>query len=220
MFESIHTKVPDLAQLQQVVTNLEQETHEAEGRVAQLHLEAQSAHEDDLNREATALNAGRRAPRPTEPDVRAKLEGAQRRLEVLQRRLALAQSDVARYISSHSDELVELVQKAKASKAREVSELAAPLAKALGEFQQPDLDLRALQPYLELPAQENTGEPESSITVLGPLTTRSAFGEKIADQTIGQVQNIVTELVGLAARYEQGDTTIVGPSEAEDEGAA
>jgi hypothetical protein len=223
MFESIHDKVPELDQLQTTVTKLEQEVHDASTRVAQLEAEAQSAHEDDLLREAKALNAGRRVPAPKEPELRGQLEGAQRRLEVLQRRLQLAQADLARYISENAHALSRLVSDAKAAKAREVSELAAPLAKALNDYQLPDADARALRPYVEGPQEENSGEPQDSVYFLGPMRRENAFGtDRIAGESIGRVQALVNELTGLAARYEGGgDTTIVGPTPEESgEGAA
>jgi hypothetical protein len=113
-----------------------------------------------------------------------------------------------------------MVAQAKADKAREVAELAAPLVQALHGYQLPDADMRALQPYTRRPAQENTGEPQDSVSFIGPLSTQTAFGERITGQTVGQVEAIVAELVSLAARYEQGDVTVVGPVPDEDEGAA
>jgi hypothetical protein len=217
MFESIYEQAPELGRLQAAVTKLIQEEVEAQTRVAQLQAELEDTRNSDLDREALALNRGRRPPKPRAPEVEAQLEGATRRWEVLQRRLALAQSDVARHISEHAEDLMRLVQGAKAAKAREVSELAGPLAKALHELQLPDADMRALQPYLEGPQEENTGEPQPSITVWGPQTRATAFGERIAGQSVGQIEAIVTELASLAARYEQGDTTIIGEV---DEGAA
>jgi hypothetical protein len=219
MFESIRDGVPELAKLQQVVTKLEQETYEAESRVAQLQVEARDAREDDLNREAAALNAGRRPPKPKEPEVRAQLEGAQRRWEVLQRRLALAQGEVARYISENHQELARLLKEAKATKAGQVSELAAPLAKALHDYQLPDADMRGLRPYLEGPQEENTGAPQDSVYFMGALNRSNASGpERVGSMSIGQIEALLTELAGLSARYEAGGVTIVGPSE--DEGVA
>lgn len=222
MFESIREQVPELARLQAAAAELEQEVYEASNRVAQLQSAVASAREDDLNNEALALNRGRKPPKAKEPEVRAQLEGAQRRLEVLQRRLQLAESDVARYISENAHTLSRLVSEAKAARAREVSELAAPLAKALHDYQMPDADARALRPYVEGPQAENSGEPQDSVYFLGPMRRENAFGtDRIAGETIGRLQALVSELVGLAARYEQGDVTVVGPTPEESgEGAA
>jgi hypothetical protein len=221
MFESIHDQAPELATLQGAVTRLEQEAHEAASRVAQLQAEAEGAREDDLLREAKALNEGRRVPKAREPEVRAQIEGASRRAEVLQRRLALAQSDLSRYISEHAEDLDRLALQARADKVREASELAEPLARALHEVQLADADRRALRPYLEEPQEENTGDPEPSITVFGPQTRATAFGERIAGMTLGQLEAVMGELVGWGARVDQGGTTLVGPTPEEGgEGAA
>jgi hypothetical protein len=217
MFEAIHDQAPELAKLQATVTKLEQEAHEAANRVAQLQAEAESAREDDLLREAKALNEGRRVPKAREPEVRAQIEGASRRADVLERRLALAQSDLSRYISEHAEDLMSLISGARAAKARRASELAEPLAKVLHEVQLSDGDARALRPYLEEPQEENTGKPEPSITVFGPQTRQTAFGERVAGMTLGQLEAVMAELAGWGARVDQGDTTIVGEV---DEGAA
>jgi hypothetical protein len=44
------------------------------------------------------LNAGKKPPPRKEPELRSQLEAAGRELEVLERRLALAQADRARFI--------------------------------------------------------------------------------------------------------------------------
>jgi hypothetical protein len=219
VFELIVEKMPDLKRLQQKVSNLEQERGEAEARVMQLRVQVQDERSSDLDREAAALNAGTRVPKPRAPELQSQLEGAERRLEVLGRRVGLAQADLSRFLSENAQDLARLLQQVEVDKAREVALLAEPLAKALHELQLPGLDARALRPYLEGPAPENTGEPESTITVMGPYNRQNAGGgERVAGQTIGQVEAIVAELVGLATRYEQGDVTVVGPTE--DEGAA
>jgi chromosome segregation ATPase len=223
MFESIREQEPELERLQAVVIKLEQEEAEAQTRVAHLQTELQETRNSDLDREALALNRGQKPPKPKASEVEAQLEDAARAWEVLQRRLQLAQSDVAGYISENAQALSRLVSEAKAAKAREVSELAAPLAKALHEYQLPDADARALKPYVEGPAQENTLEPQDSVYFLGPMRRENAFGtDRVAGESIGRVQALVSELVGLAARFSQGgDTTIVGPTPEESgEGAA
>jgi hypothetical protein len=99
VFELIADKLPELQRLEQVVADLEQEYVAAQGRHAQLVQEVAAVREDDLNLEAAALNEGRKVPKPKEPALRSQLEGAQRELEVLERRLALAQADRVRFTS-------------------------------------------------------------------------------------------------------------------------
>jgi hypothetical protein len=74
--------------------------------------------------------------------------------------------------------LLDQLQQTKLERAREVSELARPLLEALRGFYEPDDDARALRPYLAQPQGENTGQPESTTTVLGggPQTRQTAFG--------------------------------------------
>jgi hypothetical protein len=222
MFESIRGQNPELDQLQADVARLEQEVYEASSRVAQLEADAASAHEDDILREAKARNDGKRVPSPKEPEIRAQLAGAARRLEVLQSQLSLKQSELSRYMGSNAQELGRLLAEAELAGAREVSELAAPLVKALDKYQQPALDARALRPYLGEPAQENSAGPQDTVFFLGPLRRENAFGpERIAGVPIGRAAAIVAEMVNLPSRHEQGDATIVGPTpEESDEGAA
>lgn len=208
-FESIRGQTPELTKLQQNVADLEQESYEAESRVSLLHQELQAAQEADLDAEARALNAGRKPPKQKSPEVEHSLKGASRRAEVLRPRLALAQHDLSAYEAANAHHLAGLIREAKAEKSHEVAELAAPLAKALGEYQQPDLDLRALRPHLEAPAQENHGKPADSVHFLGNFGRNNAFGETVGGQTLGQIQAIVAELAALQAGA-QDEVTIVG----------
>jgi hypothetical protein len=115
---------------------------------------------------------------------------------------------------------MEKVREAKQRTAEEIAELAAPLADALHRYQLPEQDARVLRPYLEGPAQENTGEPESLTTIVGPLRTSNFGGERVGGLTLGQLEAVAAELAGFAARYEQGGVTIVGEVPQEDQGAA
>jgi hypothetical protein len=208
-----------LSELLQAVASIEQERSEAAARVAELEAAARQAAEGDLNAEALALNRGRKPPKAKEPEVRSQLEGAARRLAVLDRRLELANADAARYKSEHASRLLEQVQAAKIDLARRVAELAAPLSEALESYQQPDLDARELRPYLEVPAPENSGEPTSTTAVWGPMSTADLIGagENVGGMTIGQLTAAVAELTGLPARL--GDeATIVGDADDEDVG--
>jgi hypothetical protein len=75
------------------LAKLEREHGEAQARVQGLANRALEARERDLDGEAAALNSGRKVPKPKEPELRSQLEGAQRELEDLERRLTLAGSD-------------------------------------------------------------------------------------------------------------------------------
>jgi len=217
MFESIRGQTPELTSLQEKVASLEQETYEAESRVRLLHQELHAARESDIDLEARCLNAGRRVPKPKAPDIESKIVGAERRLEVLRRRLALVQGELSVFIAENAHSLADLIRQAKAEKSREVAELARPLAKVLNEYQQPDLDLRALRPHLQGKVEENTGNPQDTTLFLGRFGRKNAFGETVGGKTLGELQALVEALAGLQHGGEPG-LTVVGPLEdAEDE---
>jgi hypothetical protein len=111
--------------------------------------------------------------------------------------------------------LLDQLQQTKLERAREVSELARPLLEALRGFYEPDDDARALRPYRAQPQGENTGQPESTTTVLGggPQTRQTAFGtDRLAGLQPGELQSVISTLINLPTRY--GDaTTVIEPGE-------
>ncbi len=200
MFELILEKVPELQCLERAVATLEQEHVEAQGRHAQLVQEAATAREDDLNREAAALNAGKRLPKPREPELRERLERAQRDLEILDRRLALAQADRSRYIQEHREELLGLLAEAQAAEAAKVAEGAARVLEHLLVYFRAEDDARAMGRLVPAPVEENTGGPEKVTAVWGPMTRGSITG----GPPRGDLEGTLRYLVSL------GETTVVG----------
>jgi hypothetical protein len=176
MFELVADRLPELQRLEQTVTTLEQEYNEAQARHAQLSQEAAMVREDDLNREAAALNAGRKAPKPKEPELLSQLESAQRELELLERRLALAGSDRSRYIQEHSEEILDLLAQAHATEGEKVAEGASRVLEDLLRFYKIEDDARAMRRLVPEPVSENVGEPERTTAVWGPMTTRTITG--------------------------------------------
>jgi hypothetical protein len=211
MFELIVEKVPELKRLEQVVADLERENAEAQARVQALALKVQQTREDDLNREAAALNSGREVPKPKEPQLREQLEGAQRDLEVLERRLTLAGTDRARYLSEHHAEIAGLLEEAHDAEGERVAAAASEaLAALLRRFQAED-DARNLARLHPAPAPENTGEAESVATVWGHVNTRSVTG----GPQRGTLEQTLRYLVSLGA-----PTIVEGVEEGDAEDAA
>jgi hypothetical protein len=200
VFELIADKLPELQRLERVVANLEQERTEALGRHAQLVQEAATAREDDRNREAAALNASKKPPKPKEPALRSQLEGVERELEVLERRLALAQADRARFIQSNHERLAALLMEAQASEGERVAEGASQVLADLLRYFKAEDDIRALRRLVPAPAEENTGAPERVTAVWGSLTTRNITGGPAR----GDLEATLRYLVSL------GETTVVG----------
>jgi len=176
VFELIIQKVPELARLEEAAAKLELEHGEAQGRVAGLSQKVLEAREDDLNREALALNRGGKAPKPKEPALRSQLERAQRELEVLERRLTLAGSERSHYIQGHSERLMRLLAAAQAAEGEKVAGGAATVLEDLLRYFRAEDDARAMRRLIPAPAPENTGAPQKSVTVWGPMTTNNVTG--------------------------------------------
>jgi hypothetical protein len=200
VFELIADKLPELQRLERVLATLEQEYTEAQGRHALLVQEVAAVREDDLNREAAALNAGKRTPKPKEPALRSQLEGVERELEVLERRLALAQADRARFIQSNHERLAALLMEAQASGGERVAEGAARVLENLLVYFKAEDDIRALRRLVPAPVEENTGAPERVTAVWGSLTTRNITG----GPPRGDLEATLRYLISL------GETTVVG----------
>ena len=176
MFDSIIEKVPELSRLEQAVGALQQQQAAAQAKVAALSNKVQQAREDDLNREALALNRGGKAPKPKEPALRSQLERAQRELEVLERRLTLAGSERSHYIQGHSERLMRLLAGAQAAEGEKVAGGAATVLEDLLRYFRAEDDARAMRRLIPAPAPENTGAPQKSVTVWGPMTTNNVTG--------------------------------------------
>jgi hypothetical protein len=176
MFESIIEKVPELQRLEKAVAKLEREHGEASARVAALSNKVLVTREDDLNREALALNSGRKPPKRKEPELQNQLESAQRELEVLERRMTLAGSDRSRYIQEHHEELMRLLAQALAAEGEKVAEGASKVLADLLRYFKCEDDARAMRRLIPQPVEENTGAPERAVAVWGPVGTQTGTG--------------------------------------------
>jgi hypothetical protein len=196
MFELI--EVPELQRLQQKVASLEQERNEAEARAGQLRLAVRDAREEDITAEALALNSGKKPPKAREPELRAQLEGAERRRDVKARQHALAQAEVSKYVQAHHGELLEAILEAERREAAAVSEGARELLGKLGRYYALDEDRKRMKPML--PGPPETGppgsEPGAKLTTMygGLQTTRSVMG---AGPPRGTIEEMLRHLVSL-----------------------
>jgi hypothetical protein len=176
MFDLIIESLPELAKLESTVSDLERKHSESQARVAALGHRTNQAREHDLNAEAAALNAARKPPRPTEPALREQSEGAARDLEVLARRLALAQGGRGRYLSEHHGEILELLGAAHATEGVRVAAAAEAALDALLAYHKAEDDARNLARLHPAPQPENTSGPESTSVVWGHVNTRNFTG--------------------------------------------
>ena len=192
MFDQIIESLPELRKLETTVSDLERQHAEASARGQGLVLKVQQAREDDLNREALALNSGRKVPNATEPALAEQLADAGRDAEVLARRLALANGDRARYLSEHHGEILALLQRAHALEGERVAAAATEaLAALLALFKSGD-DARGLARLHPAPQEENRGGPESVSVVWGNLTTNNVGGGPSRGSLEGTLQYLIS----------------------------
>jgi chromosome segregation ATPase len=186
-----------LRQLEQRVASLERERGQVEAEAHRLRMQVQQAREHDLNAEALALNAGKKPAEPTEPVLRAQLEDAERRVEVLQRRLQLAQSATATYVAEHRDELREALIAALGARAHELAEHARAAAQLFGEIMDNQRPLRReLAP--PTPVEEATGTGQNTVDFGGIVSRANVYGEP---HQRGDVEAVLGYLASLEDRY-------------------
>jgi hypothetical protein len=194
MFEQVIKGLPELQTIEKTIDGLERKHGEAQARVQSLAHKTGQAREDDLNRVALALNAGRKPPTPTEPALAEQLEGAGRDAEVLERRLRLAQGDRDRYISENHELLLGLLGESHATEGQLVAAAAEKaLAALLRRFEAEDA-ARNLQRLHPPAAAENTGSPQSVAVVWGSITTQNVGGENR-----GALEGTLRQLVAMGA---------------------
>jgi hypothetical protein len=206
VFEQIIEKLPELAKLESTVSDLERKHGESQARVQSLALRAAQAREADLNAEAVALNASRKPPNPTEPRLAEQLADAGRDAEVLERRLRLAETDRALYLSEHHKEILSLLSQAHGEHGERVAAAATQALAALLDYHRSEDAARDLQRLHPAPAAENTGGPESVSVVFGHVNTRNFTG----GPQRGDLEATLRYLISLGA------PTIVGAVENSD----
>jgi len=209
MFAAIIEKLPELQKLEATVADLEAKHGQAQARVQSLAHKTGQAREDDLNREAAALNSGRKVPNASEPGLREQLEAAGRDGEVLERRLRLAQGDRARFLSEHHATILGLLGEAHESEGARVAEAASVALEALLRRFEAEDAARNLQRLHPAPAAENSGGPESMSLVFGSITTNNVSGENR-----GALEGVLRQLISM------GEGTIVEGGAEDDEDAA
>jgi hypothetical protein len=198
MFELID--IPELRELQQKVAGLERERNEAQVQAGQLRVRVGEAHNEDLNAEALALNAGKKVPRPKAPELEAQRQEAERTLEVLERRLSLAQAEVSKYIAAHHEEIHARLTEAEQREAAKVAEAARQTLADLSRYWKLGEDRKTLKPYSQVPPDENAPAQRLSTTVIG-VRTQGAGG---AGPQRGEIEGVLSHLASLASPKAEG----------------
>ncbi len=192
MLESVIGKLPELQKLESTVAALERAHGEASARVQALAVKTATAREADLDREAAALNSGRKVPNASEPGLREQLEGAGRDAEVVGRRLGQAQGDRGRYPSEHHATILGLLAEAHGAEGQRVAAAAEEALSALLRLYGAEDAARDLQRRHPAPALENVGGPQSMVTVWGPQSTNNVGGGPSRGSLEGTLQYLIT----------------------------
>jgi hypothetical protein len=181
-----------LARLQNEVADLQARYQEAQQEAHVLAGGIQAAREQDLEAEVRATRAGKEAPTPHhEREAKAKLEGAERNRDVLERAVASATQDLAAFKAKHAAELYADIVAARQSVAARLSEPALQLLR--------DFDLYMELGYVEKnhapppPPADELAPGGNSFTVLGQLTTQRTSGPER-----GTVESVLRYLASLA----------------------
>jgi hypothetical protein len=194
-----------LIELELQVDSLEQRQAEQSAVVAGLRRDLEQAKEDDLNREAAALQTEAAKPKPKAPEIERALQAAQHDFEVIGRALQMAQDDASRYKAKNCEKLLLELAKAKAGRAKEVSAHARPLLEAIRGFYQVDDDSKELRPYIQQVQETGppgTGSPERyTLDVGGGMTTQNVYGDRVAGMERGSLESLIRSLVQLETAY-------------------
>jgi hypothetical protein len=187
---------PGLAELQSEVVNLTRQVEKAGGEARALEAQLQQAKHKDLDREASAVRSGRKAPAPTEePKVQKQLEAAQRNGLVLSRALEAAQMDLGVLRAKYQGELYEDVVEARAKVAKS---LAGHAKRALADFSRwSDLHYTVKDLMPVVPLDENRPAERSTLVPAVQVVTSPGPDR-------GRVEQMLSYLVSLAPTEEEG----------------
>ncbi len=187
-----------LGALQDEAQDLIGRYQEALAKVAALEQGREDARDKDLTAQAAALRSSRSShdelPEPEhELALDKDLEGARRSMQALQRATEGAIADVNAYRAKHAASLAEDIQEALGAKARALADHARQAAAIYAEVEDGKALARRFGPPPP-PAQENTGAPEDTTVLIGPMTTGTIAG----GPNRGEVEAVLSYLAGLA----------------------
>jgi hypothetical protein len=197
-----------LDKLQQEAEGLIGRYQEAAAEVGALEQGRQDARDKDLDAAAAALRKGDEVV-SLEPEHEAALDkelsGAVRSRDALQRAVEGAMADVASYRLEHATTLQREISAALDAKAHELAEHARAAAALYAEVEDGRLVAKRLAPAQGAP--ENTGEPEDTTVLIGPMSTRTVSGPNRG--AVEAVLNYLSSLAPTGSESEAEATTIV-----------
>ena len=193
-----------LDKLQQEAEGLIVRYQEAAASVADLEQGRQDARDKDLDTAAAALRTGDEVPEAEhEAKLDEELSGAVRSRDTLLRAAEGAVSDTESYRAKHASALASDIEEALTSRARALAEHASRAQALYAEVEDGRLLARRFGPA-PAPPQENTGAPQDTTVLIGPMTTGTIAG----GPTRGEIEAVLNYLSSLAQ-----PVTVVGDGE-------
>jgi hypothetical protein len=199
----LEKKYKKLDELQQEAEGLIDRYQEAAAKVAGLEQGRQDARDKDLDAHASALRKGDEVPEAEhEAKLDEELAGAVRTRDALQRAVEGAMADVASYRLEHASTLQQEISAALDAKAQDLAEHAWAAAALYAEVEDGRLEAKRLAPVRGAP--ENTGAPEDTTVLIGPMSTRTDSGPNRGD--IEAVLNYLSSLTQSVTVVGDGET--------------
>jgi hypothetical protein len=195
-----------LAALQDEAQDLIDRYQEALAKVAALEQGREDARDKDLTAQAAALRRSSHDELPGpehELALDKDLEGARRSVQALQRATEGAIADVNAYRAKHAASLAADIQAALGARADTLAEHARQAAAIYAVLEDGKALAQRFGPPPP-PAQENSGSPQDTTVLLGPMTTGTIAG----GPNRGEVEAVLNYLSSLAQ-----SVTVVGDGE-------
>jgi len=199
----LEKKYKKLVAMQAETQDLIRQYEEAAGRVAVLEQARPDALDRDLNAHARALRKGDEVPEAEhEAKLDEELAGAVRTRDALQRAVEGAMADVASYRLEHVFTLQQDITAALDARAQDLAEHARAAAALYAEVEDGRLVAKRLAPAQAAP--ENTGAPQDTTVLIGPMTTGTIAG----GPNRGDIEAVLNYLSSLTQ-----SVTVVGDGE-------
>jgi hypothetical protein len=199
MFELIN--MPELQELQKTASKLEKLKAQKQKQWYMLSGHVQRVRDEDIRREAAALNRGENPPEPEEPEVMAKAETLQRELQVLEQRHQLATQEVSKFVAENVNEIAAKIREAHREKGDEVADIAQQLSLGLSRLWAIEQDFKRLRPYFSQPDTAVAQSPRRSTTSV--IMTTNIMQDHIGGVARGHLTQALDALVEMRGPEEE-----------------
>jgi hypothetical protein len=215
MLDMILDQRPALKGLEETVLDLERDRANAMAKAANLTHRVMQTRQEDLEREAQALNNGRKVPPPKAPAMQEALADVEHEIVVLNRRLELATAERNEWVSDNYQDVFSLLKEHRDVEAERLARSANDaLTHLLAIFRAED-EARSLVRAHQPPPEINTSDAAAMTVIdLSAPATHTPTGLSPAGGPMrGELESVLRHLQTFAVE----ETTVVG---SEADGAA